>query len=286
MVRSVMSWQVLALVNVVLGSAIVPMQRVLLRRPDSSPLPFVLVSQTLTGALLLPLAIRGGIRVLDLTREWPAIALMFSLYAAGHVLYAATLRTVEASVFSTLLRTSTAWVVATGYVVFDEQVRLLDLLGTTLVLVSILLLVEWRGGPASNRGVCLGLAVGAVFGVASSAWVYVGRDADLVTWTAVSFIGTPALVALLRPRAIPEAMTLLRRDGVAMLPLAVFWAASNLASLAAFQRGPASLVAPVQATGVVVAAVLAIVVLGERERIPRKLGAAVVSCVGVVVVVT
>ena len=281
-----MSWQLLALVSVVLGSTVVPLQRVLLRRPDSDPLSFVVVSQALTGVLLLPLAVLGGIRLPDLARYWPAILLMFSLYTAGHVLYATTLRTVEASVFSTLLRTSTAWVVATGYIVFDEKVRLPELLGTTLVLVSILLLIEWRGGPASNRGVALGLAVGAVFGLASSAWVYVGRDADLVTWTAVSFLGTPALLALVRPRALPAAGTLLARDGVAMLPLAAFWATSNLASLAAFQRGPASLVAPVQATGVVVAAVIAIVFLGERRRIPHKLGAALVSCIGVVLVVT
>lgn len=281
-----MTWQLLALVNVVLGATVVPWQRVLLRRSDSDPLPFVVVSQALTGASLLPLAIPGGIRLPDLARYWPAIVVMFSLYAAGHVLSASTLRAVEASVFSTLLRTSTAWVVATGYIVFDERLRLLDLLGATLVLLSILVLVEWRAGSASNRGVALGLAVGAVFGLASSAWVYVGRDADLVTWTAVSFLGTPALLAVLRPRALTAAGTLLARDGVAMVPLAVFWAMSNLASLAAFQRGRASLVAPVQATGVVVAAVIAIVFLGERRRIPHKLGAALVSCVGVVLVVT
>ena len=247
-------------------------------------MPFVLVSQGLAGALLLPLAVVGGLRLPDFAKRWPTIALMFALYAVGHVLYATALRTVEASVFSTLLRTSTAWVVATGYIVFDEKVRALDIAGTALVLLSILLLVEWGGEQRADQGVARGLAVGAVFGLASSAWVSVGREADLVTWTAVSFLGTPALLALVRRRAVPAAASLLARDGGAMVPLAVFAAASNLASLAAFQRGPASLIAPVQATGVVVTAIIAIIFLGERRRVPQKVGAAVVSCVGVVLV--
>lgn len=175
----------------------------------SDTLPFVIGTQASTGLLFLPLAIIGGVRLPDLSEYWFAIAAMFALYAAGHVLYARVLKTVEASVFSTL-----------------------------------------------------------------------------VTWTAISFLGTPAVLALVRPRAIPAAAAMLTRDGAAIVPLAVFWAASNLASLAAYQHGPASLVAPVQATGVVVTAVIAIVALGEHERVRHKLGAALVSCVGVVLVVS
>ncbi|QQS69625.1 DMT family transporter [Candidatus Saccharibacteria bacterium] len=283
-----MSWEIFVIINLITASLLVPLQRLLLRNEKTEPISFIVVSQLLTGTLLIPFVLVNGFHMPDLSKYGFLVAAMFLLYSLGHYLYAYTLKRAEASIFSTLLGTSTIWVVAMGYLVLHEALNMFDVLGAVIILTSLLMLMERKKRKIHvEKSVAMGLLVGLIFGIASSMWVYIGKHSDLLTWTMISFFGTPLIFLLIRPKLAQTAKHLISGDLLLkMLFLAVIWAVDNLASLAAYQRGNVSIIAPLLQTSAILSVIIAIIFLGERERLRWKIVAAVVCFVGVALIIS
>ncbi len=282
-----MNWQIFVVINLVTASLLVPLQRLLLRREETDPITFIVVSQVITGLLLVPVVLVHGFQLPDLSKYGLVMVAMFLLYSIGHYLYANTLKQVEASVFSTLLSTSTVWVVAMGYFVLHEALHISDIVGTVVIMASVFMLMERKQRKLHlEKSILMGLLVGLTFGVASSMWVYVGKGSDLLTWTMLSFFGTPVILLAVRPKTFRKAKHFLSgKLLVSMLILAVVWAVDNLASLAAYQRGSASVIAPLLQTSAILSVLVAIIFLHERSRLRWKIAASVVCCMGVVLII-
>lgn len=124
-----MNWEIFVVINLITASLLVPLQRLLLRREETDPLTFIVVLQVLTGVLLVPFTLIHGFQLPDIGKYGLVIVAMFLLYSVGHYLYARTLKQVEASIFTTLLNTSTIWVIAMGYLVLHEALHVADLVG-------------------------------------------------------------------------------------------------------------------------------------------------------------
>jgi drug/metabolite transporter (DMT)-like permease len=283
-----MPWEIFVIINLVTASLLVPLQRLLLRKEKTEPIPFIVVSQLLTGTLLIPFVLVNGFHMPDLSKHGFLIVAMFLLYSFGHYLYAHTLKRVEASIFSTLLGTSTIWVVAMGYLVLHEALSVSDVLGAVIIMTSVLMLMERKNRKIHvEKSIVMGLLVGLIFGIASSMWVYIGKYSDLLTWTMISFFGTPLIFLLIRPKLAQTAKHFLSGELlIKMLILAVVWAIDNLASLAAYQRGSVSIIAPLLQTSAILSVIIAIIFLGERKRLHWKIAAAVVCFVGVALIIS
>ena len=281
-----MTWQIFVAINLATASLIVPLQRVLLRHDKSDPISFIVVSQLLTGLVLVPFTLIHGFHAPSLQKYGLAMAAMFVIYSIGHVLYANTLKRVEASVFSTLLSTSTVWVMVMGFVVLHEVPSLAHIVGAALVLASTALLIERKSRHRLDKTVYIGLLTGLIFGVASSLWVYIGKDSDLLTWTMLSFFGTPIIFLIVKPKSrhtVGHFFT--KKMLLNLLVLAVVWATDNLASLAAYQRTNVSVVAPLLQTSVILSVLVAVIFLKERERLLWKVAASVVCFVGAILLI-
>ncbi|HSX07543.1 MAG TPA: EamA family transporter [Candidatus Saccharimonadales bacterium] len=277
-----MTWQLFVAINLLTSSLVVPLQRLLLRKEGSDPIAFIVVSQILTGLIMLPFVLAHGFVMPDLAKYGLLMLAMFILYAIGHVLYAKTLKQVEASVFQTLLNTNTVWVVLMGYLVLKEHFSPINLIGTALVLVSVGLLVERKKPFRLERSVVLGLLVGLIFGVALSLWIYIGKHSDLLSWTMLSFFGTPVIIALVRPKTYKTVDYYFKGDVLVKLAvLAIVWAVDNLASLGAYKAGTVSIVAPILQSSVILSVLIAIIFLHERSHLKRKVAASVVCFFGV-----
>lgn len=280
----------LVVINLITASLLVPLQRLLLRDDKSDPVTFTVVSQLITGVLLLPLCGLYGFRLPSLRTYGLLMLGMFLLYAIGHYLYATTLKVVEASTFSTLLNTSTIWILATGYVVLQERPRLNTLLGATIIMISVFMLAKGANRGRQDqyrRSIAMGLLVGLIFGVAASLWVYIGRQADALSWTVMSFFGTPIIVFLLNPpRLVRQVRSYITpRLLAAIAILSIVWAVDNLASLGAYQRGSVSVVAPLLQVSVILSVLIAVFFLNERERARWKIAAALVCFCGVALII-
>lgn len=280
------SWQLFTIIYLITGSMVIPVQRLVLHKDQTDPIAFVIVSQILTAILVFIFAVIHGLQMPDFSKYGLLIAAMFGLYSAGHITYAKTLKQVEASIFSTLLNTNTIWVILMGYLVLQESIHTIDVLGTLLILVSVGLLAERKGKLKLDKSIGMGLLVGLIFGLAGATWVYVGKHSDLLTWSALSFAITPLIVLILQPSAVPKMRYFYNKKiAITMVGLAAIWATSNLASLAAYQRGSVSIIAPLQETSVIITVLLAIIFLKERTRMWQKILAAIICFAGVILII-
>lgn len=279
-----MAWQLLTAISVITFSVSVLLRRLLLHKDKSDPLAYVIIFQGLVGVLTGIYALIHGFHSPDFSKYWFAILVTVLLYAAAHVVSTKAFQQVEASIFSVLFATSAIWTMLAGLFLFSDHITLKQLVGVVLVFVSVSILVE-RKGLKIDRSILLGLLTGALFGLATAGWAYVGRHADVPTWTALSFLAPSLIVLAVKPKTVLKMKpflsgTLLTR----MALLGVIFSISSLASLLAYTKGNVNLVATLQQTGIIVTTLLAVIFLREREKLWRK-GLAATICFAAVILI-
>ena len=282
-----MSWQLLTLISVLSLSVAIILQRVLLHKNKIDPFAYAVIFQGIVGVLLMVAALGAGFKLPGIeTMIVPAI-LSIVLFGIGHIVYAKTLQKVEASAFSILFATQAIWIMILGIALLQESLTILQVLGTVLIFLSVGLLVKRIGTVFQEKGVWLGLLTGLLFGIATAAWSYVGRYTDTLSWAAISFVVTALVTFLVRPKSIKKIKPLLKSKVLLILiVLAVFYGIGSLAMLYAYKEGTFALVSPLRQTGIIVTVLLALVFLPtERNRIGRKILAALICTIGVVLIV-
>jgi drug/metabolite transporter (DMT)-like permease len=280
-----MSWQLLTAVSVITFSVSVLLRRLLIHKDQSNPYAYVIVFQGLVGIITGVYALINGFQMPD-ARYWPAMVITSVLYAAAHVVSTGALKLVEASVFSVLYATSAIWTMVVGLLLFSDGITTAQLLGVLLVFVSVGVLVERKKSWKLDRGIVLGLLTGLLFGVATASWAYVGRHADVPSWTALSFLGPALTVLLIKPKAVAHIKPFLRGTMFTrMVLLGGIFSVSALTSLFAYRDGNVSLVAALQQTGIIITTLLAIIFLNERQNLLRKGLSAAICFIAVLLIV-
>lgn len=281
-----MSWQLLTAISVLTFSISVLLQRLLLHKDKSDPIAYVVMFQGLVAIIITIYALIIGFQMPDIKALWLPMLATFVLFGIGHVIYAHTLRLVEASIFAILFATYAIWVMLAGLILFNESITGWQILGSLLLFASIGLLVERRGQLKLDKSTWLGLLTGVFYGLAVVAWVYVGRRADTASWTAISFAGPTLVVLLANPKVTPKLKTFLKGDKLnRLILLGIFFSIQALTQLEAYRKGNASLIAPLLQTNIIVTILLAIIFLHERTRLWHKATAALVCFLGVLLIV-
>jgi hypothetical protein len=78
-----MSWEIFVIINLITASLLVPLQRLLLRKEKTEPISFIVVSQLLTGTLLIPFVLVNGFHMPDLSKYGFLITAMFFCIVSG-----------------------------------------------------------------------------------------------------------------------------------------------------------------------------------------------------------
>lgn len=282
-----MTWQLLTAISVLALSCSVLLQRVLLSKDKLNLYAYAVVFQGIVGVLLLIVAIANDFKLPNI--ENVAIPAIISIIAfgVGHIVYAKTLQVVEASAFSVLFATQAIWIMLLGILLFHESLTLLQIVGVAFIFGSVGILSSNIRSLKIDKGTGLGLLTGLLFGIAITSWSYVGRHTDGLSWAAISFIGTALVAYLVGFRAIHKVGSLFKsKIFIKLLLLAIFYAIGSLAMLFAYKEGTFSTVTPLRQTSIIVTVLLALLFLSkERTRVRTKLAAALVSFIGVVLIV-
>lgn len=282
-----MTWQFFTAVSVLTLSLSILLQRVLLHKDKVNPFAYAVVFQVMVAAVIFVFLLGHGFSLPNIDELWlPAVASML-LYGAGHITYAKTLQRVEASVFSVFFASQAVWIMLLGVVWFHERLAPVQIIGSVLIFVSILLLVKRQSLRSLDRGLVLGLATGLLFGIAITCWSYVGRYTDTLSWAALSFVGTSLCALAFYPKAVMHIRPLLKGKILSrMVLLSIFYAIGCVAMLYAYKFGTFTVVSPLRQTGIILTVLLALVFLsGERVGVRKKLIAALVCTVGVIFIV-
>ena len=283
-----MTWQIFTLISVVSLSLSVILQRVLIHKDKVDPFSYAIVFQGIVGALLMIVALFYGFSLPGIENLLLPAAISIVCFGVGHIFYAKTLQKVEASGFSVLFATQALWRMLLGLVLLGERMSALQIIGTGLIFVSVAILAKNLAAIFKERGTVLGLTTGLLFGIAIYFWSYVGRHTDGLSWAAISFVATALLVFALRPSAAHNMKPLLRIPTLTKLCImSAFYGLGSLMMLFAYQTGAFALVSPLRQTSIIVTVLLALALLPkERNNISRKITAAAICMLGVILIVT
>jgi drug/metabolite transporter (DMT)-like permease len=282
-----MSWQLLTLISVLSLSTSVILQRTLIHRDKTDPFAYAVVFQGIVGILLMIVAVFLGFKLPGIGAVIIPAIISVVFYGVGHIVYAKTLQKVEASAFSVLFATQAVWIMALGIVLLGESLTGLQIFGTVLIFAGVGLLIKNISSAFKDKGTLLGLLTGLMFGIAVMAWSYVGRHTDTLSWAAISFIGTSLVAFLVRPKSVQKMKPLLSpKVLLTLILLAVFYGVGSLAMLFAYKEGSFAIISPLRQTSIIVTVLMALAFLPqERNRIRRKILAALICAVGVVLIV-
>lgn len=282
-----MTWQLFTLISVVSLSISVILQRVLIHKDKTDPFAYAVLFQGIVGVLLMAFALIYGFKLPNIeTVILPAVTSVI-FYGVGHIIYAKTLQKVEASAFSVLFATQAIWIMILGIVLLHETMTITQVIGTVLIFAGVGILAKNFRSVFKENGVLLGLLTGLLFGLAIYSWSYVGRFTDTISWAAISFVSTSLVAFLVRPSSVRKMKPLLKPNVLwKLFALGIFYGIGSLTMLFAYKYGTFAIVSPLRQTSIIVTVLLALTFLPmERNRIRRKILAAVICTVGVVLIV-
>jgi len=287
MISVTMTWQLLTAISVLSLSISVILQRTLIHRDKTDPFAYAVVFQGIVGILLMAVALSLGFTLPGIGAVAIPAIISVIFYGVGHIIYAKTLQRIEASAFSVLFATQAVWIMILGIVLLGESLTAMQIVGTILIFMGVGLLIKNIWSVFKDKGTLLGLLTGLMFGIAITAWSYVGRHTDTLSWAAISFIGTALVAFLVRPKSVQKMKPLLKPKVLATLVLlAIFYGVGSLAMLFAYKEGSFAVISPLRQTSIIVTVLLALAFLPqERNRIGRKILAALICAVGVILIV-
>ncbi len=282
-----MSWQILLSISIFSLSVSVLLQRILLHKDKTDPIAYAILFEGTAGSLLLITALIHGFSLPDFSAYAIPIAATFFLYALGGILYAKTLKITDASIFSVLFATNTIWVMLGGVLLYNERVGFAQVIGTLMILMSVIILTDRSGKFQFDRGILLGLLCGLVYGLAVTGWVYISKHSEPLTWNALTFFIPAILILLYSPKSARQMKPFLKAGVFSrLILLCILVSIGSACLLAAFSKHSASVVSPLLQTQVLLTVILAIIFLNERKNLKSKIAAAGVCIIGALLVVS
>jgi drug/metabolite transporter (DMT)-like permease len=234
------------------------------------------------GLLLIPAIIIGAPNWRLSLGVLAGVALMGVVYTVANTLYFSALRQSQLSEIDLLLRTSSLWTFVGGVAFLAEPAGAGVLLGAALIVASVLLLSGQRRPLRFDRAQLMALGAAFAFGAGNLIDKEVSAAFDPLGYTAINLlltgVGMLALVpgrwGELRPAAL---------WGARAWTVAITFALTQWLLILAFAAGgSAGQVILVAQLRLIALTTVGVVLLGERDRLGRKLLAAALMLGGLV----
>ncbi len=290
-----MNWLIFITLSVVTGSLGAILQRVLMKNKISGSYSYSALSQIISAIVCLIIALFIG------SQNFPTIEQTFSnnlyifilfssvLYALHAAFGFKSLQTVEVSRFTVIYSFRSVVTIFAATMFLDEKLTFVQMTGALLILSAIIFLntKSLKGIFNFSRGEIYALLASITFGIATVSDKYLLDWFDYVPYLFIDFIVPGIILFLVRPKTVQESVGLLKdKLGPKILLFSTLYAIAAITFFAALtQADNASLVSGVGQVGSIVTVLLGIVLLRERKDLSKKLIAASLSFVGLILLV-
>lgn len=260
---------------------------------------YKIATKTLTksGALTVLLELIGTISVLLLTplfdMKFPKDSKVYLFLGLSIIFYAITDRVnttvrsgIEASTFSMLKQLSTTFMILAGLVFLKEEFVLTKFVGAMLIIFSNVFIFFKKGNMKFNRYILLGILANLSFTVALFLDVNISDNFNLPFYVAMT-LGIPAiLIAIFERIKISDIKNEFKNGNKkAIFITGITWSIGILLQLRAYQLGGnVSVVAPLCALTVISNVIFGYVFLKEKDDLWKKIIAAVVIMMSIVLI--
>lgn len=280
-----MSWMFILFINVVAISISTLFQRLAMKEEDSNPVLSTIIFQFLLGCLIIPFAISQGFFWPSFSKLWPYFLFSTTLYALGSIMFFKSIKLIEASEMIILSGMGTIVTMLCAYVFLQERLVVQQYLGALLVIFSILLVQYKKQKFIFGKGALFALAATSLFAFATISDVLIIR-----TYNAISYAGLmsffPGLMLCLmyfkKLRELPKAIKTINKN---LVLYALMYSVGVITFYSALAKGALlSQVGVIGRSNIILTVILAAIFIKERDSLWRKVLAAVICMVGVILV--
>ncbi len=191
----------------------------------------------------------------------------------------------EASTFSVIRQLSTAFMIFAGFIFFKEPFIISKFVGAILIILSNILVFYKKGTAKIDKYVVLGILANLFFTIALFLDVNISNNFNLAFYVAIT-LGIPSiLIFIFEKIKISDLKTEFRNGNKKMMIItAISWSTSIMATLKAYELGPASVVAPLCALAVILNVLFGYIFLKERKDVKKKVLASLFIILGVLLI--
>ena len=259
------------------------LSRVFLKAKDTDAISYAVLFNIVCASLLTAIALNRGFVLVDLKEYAFNLVLMGILYTAAQIFIFQASKTIEASELIILSSTRVLWTIGAALLFLGEDFNLAKVFGTALILFAVFFVSYKKKRVQFEKGHLYAILAGICLGLGFVNDAYILQQADAFSYAAVVFIVPAILTVAIFPSAIGKIKNQLdiklARNTVL---LGIFYSIGIMASYAAYQHGgTASQIVPIGQSVVIVTVLLAAIFIGERDNLIKKLIAAVLVTLGV-----
>lgn len=259
------------------------LSRVFLKQKKSDAISYAVLFNVVCAMLLISVSLSKGFVLPDIKHCWLNLALMGVLYTASQIFIFKASKTIEASELIILSSTRVLWTIGAAMLFLGESFGLSKIIGTALILFSVFFVSYKKKKILFKIGHTYAILAGLCLGLGFVNDAYILRQTDAFSYAAIVFI-VPAFLTVL---VFPSAITKIRKQLSIKLArnivlLGGFYSVGITASYLAYQHGgTASQIVPIGQSAVIVTVILSAIFIGERQYLFKKLTAAILVSVGV-----
>lgn len=279
-----MSWYILAAINVVFTSIAALFQKRAMNNDTSDPVASSIVFQFLLGCITLAYAMFRGFHVPDI-HFLPFFLISGILYAAGTIAFFHAYKLIEASEIGILSGFGSVMAIIGAYIFLHNVLSPYQFVGAALVIFAVVIINLTKSKLKLNNGAWLTILGTSSYGLANVCDAYIVKSFDAVSYLAIMCFIPGVLIYLrysTRTKAIVRAVKHIDRN---LFIFTVLYAVQAVAFYMALSSG--ALVAQLNViirASIILTVVLATVFLKEHDRLPRKIVAAILTTIGVLLV--
>jgi len=278
-----MTWLAYTILGVFAFAFYYVLSRVFLKAKNTDAISYALLFNLVCASLLIAVVLSKGFVPLDFERYAPNLIVMGLLYTASQIFIFQASKTIEASEVIILSSTRVLWTIGAAILFLGESFNLAKLIGAALILYAVFFVSHKKKRSKFKKGHMYAILAGVCLGLGFVNDAYVLRTADAFSYAALAFI-LPSILTLL---VFPSVMGKIKKQFDAKLLrntllLGIFYTIGITASYLAYQNGgTASQIVPIGQSVVIVTVILAALFIGERDNLLKKLVAAVLVTIGV-----
>ena len=279
-----MNWLYLTLLSVLFVSIANILQRVLMKGDKSNPYSYAIVFHILLGTINLAFALLFGSNLSLFSGNIVLLILSSLLWGICTIFLFKALQLLEASEVTILSTIRIVITIIASMVFLQEVFNNQRVLGTIIIIASTILVANLKKGFRFNKGVIYVLAMSLFAGLAIVADSFNVKHYDVLSYNAIQNFLSGIFLLLFYPKALQQWKQFIQPSFLKkMLPLVIFSTIQGVAYLLALTTpGVTAQVATIRQASVILTVVLSISFLGEKDNLLRKLGAAILVTIGVI----
>lgn len=256
-----------------------------MKEEDSDPYAQTIAFYGMVGLFALIISVfRGGFQYHISSDLIPYFILITIFAALTSVLGFRAIQLIEASENSILISSSRLWVLFGAFIFLREEFSIQKLIGTVVILISIVI-AQWRNKKfVVNEGVLFALLAAFSFAITETISYYILRKFDAPSFAVYTNWLPVIMLLLIHPKSFSKLSFYLKRKNAINISLvSISDVFASLFLFFAYQVGRnASQIAPLMATPTILTVLLSIIILKEKSFMSQKIFGGIFAVVGTI----